>query len=96
MKDRFYVYVLANLRGRRPILYVGVTNDMDRRLSEHRSRPTGFVSRYHVTTLVYLEWTADIGSAIAREKQIKGWVRAKKLALIEHANPTWRDLSRRE
>jgi putative endonuclease len=93
VRDRFYVYVLANLRGRRPVLYVGVTNDMNRRLSEHRLRPTGFVRRYHVTTLVYLEWTADIRSAIAREKKIKGWVRAKKLALIEQANPTWRDLS---
>src|SRR5580704_4734721 len=93
---------MANLRSRRPLstdpplmatLYVGVTNDMDRRPAEHRLRPTGFVRRYQVTALVYLEWTADIHAAIAREKQIKGWVRAKKVALVERASPTWRELS---
>ena len=90
--EQFYVYILANLNGRRPVLYVGVTNDLERRLAEHRQATNGFVSRYRVTTLVYFEVTADIHAAIAREKRIKGWTRARKIALIRTQNPTWRDL----
>ena len=94
MSQDFYVYILANLRGRHPVLYVGVTNDVVRRVSEHRSHPRGFAGRYNVTTLVYVERWGDVRAAIAREKQIKGWTRAKKIALIEDCNPAWRDLGR--
>ena len=92
MRDHFYVYILANVRRERPVLYVGVTNNIERRLAEHRTHRAGFVGRYNVTTLVYFESTTDIQRAIRREKQIKGWTRAKKIALIETGNPTWRDL----
>jgi len=95
VSQAFYVYVLANVRGRRPVLYVGVTNDVVRRLAEHRMEHSGFTARYHVTTLVYVERTADVFEAIAREKQIKGWRRARKIALVEGVNPAWRDLSER-
>ena len=88
----FYVYIIANVRGRRPVLYTGVTNDIVRRVAEHRVSQTGFTGRYQVTTLVHVEHTSDVRAAIAREKQIKGWTRAKKIALIETGNPTWRDL----
>jgi putative endonuclease len=88
----FYVYVLANVRGRRPILYTGVTNDVVLRVAEHRAYRAGFAGRYHVTTLVHVERTSDVRAAIAREKRIKGWTRAKKIALVESENPTWSDL----
>jgi putative endonuclease len=88
----FYVYILANLRGRRPVLYVGVTNDLERRLSEHQASKDSFVGRYHVDTLVLVETFGDPNAAISREEQIKGWTRAKKVALIRASNPTWRDL----
>jgi len=87
----YYVYILAN--GSK-ILYTGVTNDLQRRVYEHKHHiVTGFTSKYHITSLVYFEETSDVYAAIAREKQIKGWLRAKKLALIESINPDWRDLS---
>jgi putative endonuclease len=89
---QFYVYILANVRGQRPVLYTGVTNDVVRRVAEHRVYRAGFAGRYHVTTLVYVEHTSDVRAAIAREKQIKGWTRAKKIALVEAVNPAWRDL----
>ena len=92
MSREFYVYVLANVRGRRPILYTGVTNDLVRRVAEHRAYRAGFTGQYHVTTLVHVERTSDVRAAIAREKQIKGWTRAKKIALVESENPTWSDL----
>ena len=92
MSQEFYVYILANVRGRQPVLYTGVTNDIVRRVAEHRVYRSGFTGRYHVTTLVYAERTSDVHAAIAREKQIKGWTRAKKIVLIEDVNPTWRDL----
>ncbi len=93
MSGEFHVYILANVRGERPVLYIGVTNNIVRRVAEHRIRPTGFVGKYHVTTLVHIERTTDVGGAIAREKQLKGWTRAKKIALIEAVNPTWSDLT---
>ena len=75
-------------------LYTGVTNDLNRRVAEHRNRLTpGFTSRYRIMRLVYFEETENIYGAIVREKQIKGWTRAKKIALIESMNPTWEDLS---
>ena len=87
----YYVYILAN-RNRR--IYTGVTNDLTRRLWEHRNgKASGFAHRYGMTRLVYFEDTTDIEAAIAREKQLKGWVRAKKVALIESVNPEWKDLS---
>jgi putative endonuclease len=90
--EDYYVYILANVRGWRPVLYVGMTNNVIRRVAEHRTRRAGFVGRYNVTTLVYFEHASDVRVAIAREKQIKGWTRAKKVALIEAANPMWREL----
>ncbi len=87
----YYVYILSNMHR---TLYTGVTNDLARRVYEHKHRLVpGFTSRYGVDRLVYFESTSDIGAAIEREKQIKGWLRTKKLALIESADPEWRDLS---
>ena len=83
----FYVYILAS-RGR--VLYVGVTNDLQRRVYEHKHKIVpGFTQRYYITRLVYFEETSDVKSAIAREKQIKGWLRAKKLELINAVNLNW-------
>jgi putative endonuclease len=87
----YFVYILSNTS---KTLYVGVTNDRLRRLAEHRSKAvSGFSARYNLTRLVYYEETSDIAAAIAREKQIKGWLRMKKIALIESANPHWKDLA---
>ena len=87
------VYILSNRRD--GVLYTGVTSDLRRRLAEHRGHmdPSSFTARYHLKCLVYFETTPDIRAAIAREKQIKGWLRRKKVALIETMNPDWRDLS---
>jgi predicted GIY-YIG superfamily endonuclease/RimJ/RimL family protein N-acetyltransferase len=86
----YFVYLLAN---RSRTLYVGITNDLERRLREHRRKQNpGFTSKYNIDQLVYYEATNDIHVAIAREKQIKGWLRAKKVALIEAVNPERRDL----
>ncbi len=88
---QYYVSILTN---RSKTLYTGVTNTLQRRLYEHKHHlVAGFTSKYHITRLVYFEETSDANAAIAREKQIKGWVRAKKVALIESINPDWRDLS---
>ena len=92
MDYRFYVYILANLRVDRPVIYVGMTNNLERRLGEHRLTPKGFTGRYHVDSLVYVEMTCDVNAVIAREKQIKGWNRAWKIRLIEKSNPNWEDL----
>ena len=87
----YYVYILAN---RHRTIYTGVTNNLLRRLHEHRTgKSSGFTRRYGVDRLVYVEATTDIHAAIAREKQIKGWVRRKKVTLIESVNPGWKDLS---
>lgn len=87
----YYVYILTN-RSKR--LYVGVTNNIYRRIWEHK-HPTEpcFTSIYRLDTLVYLEETESIEDAIAREKQIKSWRREKKIALIESINPEWKDLA---
>jgi putative endonuclease len=88
----YTVYILAT-RKDGPI-YVGVTNDLTRRVSEHKSGKTaGFTARYNVNRLVYHETYDDPNSAIAREKQLKRWRRAWKDALIEEHNPDWRDLT---
>lgn len=88
---QFYVYIMAN---RSRTLYTGVTNDLQRRVFEHKHKLIpGFTQKYNITNLVYHEATGDVREAIAREKQIKGWLRAKKVALIESVNSDWRDLS---
>jgi len=75
-------------------LYTGVTNDLMRRAYEHKNKLVkGFTSKYNIQFLVYYESTSSIYAAIEREKQIKGWLRKKKIALIDSANPTWKDLS---
>jgi putative endonuclease len=87
----FYVYILASHTG---VLYVGVTNDLERRLFEHRQGVgSAFTSRYRVTRLVFFEAFDTAVDAIAAEKRIKGWSRAKKIALIREGNPSMRDLS---
>ena len=94
MED-YYVYILTNDHGN--VMYIGMTNDLERRLAEHRSGLfDGFTKRYHVHKLVYFERTSDVNHAIEREKQLKAWSRAKKNALVERANPEWRDLSEGE
>ena len=76
------------------MLYIGVTNNLARRASEHKEkRIPGFSARYRVSELVYFEAFGDIRAAIPREKQIKGWLRTRKIALIETLNPRWKDLS---
>ena len=75
-------------------LYVGMTNDLERRMSEHKSKEVpGFTKKYNVTKLVYYEVTSDVSAAIEREKQIKSWRRSKKIALVESTNSKWRDLT---
>jgi len=75
-------------------LFTGVTNDLERRVNEHKNGMIpGFTKRYKIDQLVYFQETSDIGAAIAAEKQIKGLLRPRKIALIEQENPTWRDLS---
>ena len=88
-----FVYILAN--NTNVCLYVGVTNDLERRLYEHRQEldPKSFTAKYSVHKLVYYEETPDKYAAISREKQLKTWSRKRKNALIESANPQWRDLS---
>lgn len=87
----YYVYMMAS---HQRTIYVGVTNDLERRVAEHQTGAIpGFTRRYHVHHLVYYEETSDVVAAIAREKQIKGWRRERKIALIESDNPEWRDLS---
>ena len=91
MPKQYYVYILTN---KSKTLYTGVTNNIMRRVDEHkRKRNPGFTSRYNIHILVYYESTSDVHAAIAREKQIKGWLRAKKIALINALNPEWKDLS---
>ena len=87
----YYVYIMSN---HARMLYTGVTNDLERRVFEHRSKLVpGFTKQFNLTRLVYFEVTGDVTVAIAREKEIKGWVRRKKVALICSANPGWEDLS---
>ncbi len=87
----YYVYIMAS---RSRALYTGVTRDPTRRVSEHKLKLVpGFTSDYNINRLVYYEDFRDIRAAIGREKQIKGWLRSKKTALIELRNRTWQDLS---
>ena len=88
----YYVYIMSSNSG---VIYTGVTNDIARRVFEHKSsqQPKSFSSKYKTRLLVYYESTSDIDAAIMREKEIKNWRRSKKVALINSLNPTWRDLS---
>jgi putative endonuclease len=75
-------------------IYTGVTNNLERRVQEHKDKLIpGFTKKYNITELVYYEETNDVYAALAREKEIKGWLRVKKIALIETMNPEWKDLS---
>ena len=92
MQNIYYVYLLTN-KGN-TVLYTGVTNDLQRRIYEHKNKLIeGFTKKYNICKLVYFESTTDIQSAIEREKQIKGWIRKRKNQLIESINPDWKDLS---
>jgi putative endonuclease len=87
----YYVYILASQIG--GTLYIGVTNDLVRRVHEHQTKAVmGFTSRYGVTRLVYFEIFGDVEAAILREKQLKKWKRAWKIRLVEEKNPNWVDL----
>ena len=93
MNDRtYYVYILTNQYN--TVLYIGMTNNLARRVAEHKSEAIeGFTRKYHVHKLVWFESCHDVHSAIAREKQLKHWNRAKKETLIGQLNPEWKDLS---
>ena len=87
----YYVYILSNWNNQ--VLYIGVTNNLERRLYEHKSEQLdGFTKKYHIHKLVYYEEYSDVDYAIAREKQLKHWLRSKKDSLIETQNPNWDDL----
>ena len=89
---QYYVYMMTNCS---KTIYTAITNDLVRRIYEHKNKLIpGFTKNYSIDILVYYESTSDVLSAIAREKQIKGWVRSKKVSLIESINPDWKDLSK--
>ena len=88
---QYYVYIMTNTHN--TVLYTGMTNDLQRRAYEHRTgQGSGFTSRYNAKKLVWYQVCEDVNSAIAREKQIKGGSRKKKIDLVERMNPEWRDL----
>jgi putative endonuclease len=91
MEGAYYVYIVTNKN--HCVLYIGVTGDLPGRIYQHRERLTaGFTKTYQATKLIYYEGFPDPKSAIAREKQLKGWRRSKKIALIDKLNPRWADL----
>ena len=90
-EHNYFVYILTNDRGN--VMYIGVTNNILRRVNEHKNGVCdGFTKRYHVHKLVYYEHYQDAHYAIAREKELKGWTRAKKYALVSSANPDWHEI----
>jgi putative endonuclease len=92
MKQYYFVYIMTN---KSKTLYTGVTNNLIHRVRQHQAKEIpGFTSKYNIKMLVHHESFQDIRLAIAREKQIKGWKRDKKIELIESINPEWKDLSR--
>ena len=97
MNKEYYLYIMTNkmtTNKESDVLYVGVTNDLEKRVARHKQKMLqGFTSRYNVNKLVYYETCSDINSIIAREKQIKGGSRQKKIDLIESMNPNWDDLT---
>ena len=91
MDKQYYVYIITNKSG---TLYVGLTNNIRRRIHQHKSKLVdGFTMKYNIDRLLYYETFSDVNSAIAREKMIKGWLRKKKVELINTINPNWIDLS---
>jgi putative endonuclease len=88
----YYVYILASIQR---VIYIGITSDLETRLASHRSKqfPRSFTATYNVNRLVHVEDYTEITQAIAREKQLKGWRRGKKVRLIELGNPDWLDLA---
>jgi len=89
---QYYVYMMTNCS---KTIYTGVTNDLTRRVYEHKNKLTqGFTKKYNVDILVYYEATSDVNASIAREKQLKGWRRNRKVELIESVNPDWKDLGK--
>ncbi|MCK5394902.1 MAG: GIY-YIG nuclease family protein [Gammaproteobacteria bacterium] len=93
MNKTYYVYLITNWSNK--VLYVGVTNNLERRLYEHKNKLIkGFTEKYNISKLVYFEQTSDIESAITREKEIKRWRREKKNNLVESKNKAWEDLSK--
>ena len=87
----YFVYMMAS---KTRTLCIGVTNDLERRVWEHKQKETpGFTQRYDVTMLVYYEGFGEVTDAIGREKELKGWRREKKVALLESMNPKWEDLA---
>ena len=94
-ENRYYVYLLTNWYHR--VMYLGVTNDLVRRIYEHKNKLVkGFTEKYKVNKLVYFEETGDVRSALTREKEIKKWRREKKNALVISINPEWKDLAEEE
>ncbi len=88
---QYYVYIMASISR---TLYTGVTDDLLKRVFEHKNKLIeGFTKKYNVTNLVYYDVANDVQAAIQREKQVKGWLRKKKITLIETMNPEWKDLS---
>ncbi len=86
----YYVYIITN---NSKTLYIGITNDLKRRIFEHKNGLIpGFSKKYKLKKLVYFEESTDVNAAIAREKQLKGWLRNKKIELIKIMNPNWTDL----
>ena len=87
----YYVYIMTSQTG---TLYTGVTSDLRKRIYQHKNKLVeGFTKKYDITRLAYYEETSDIKTSLNREKEIKGWRRSKKIALIESINPTWKDLA---
>ena len=92
MAGRFFVYILSS---KSRTLYIGVTRDLLRRVHEHKTKSIpGFTAKYRIDRLVHFEETGFLMEAVRREKELKGWRRAKKIALLEQANPAWDDLAR--
>jgi len=93
MSKTYYVYLVTSWNNK--VLYIGVTNNLERRLYEHNNKLVkGFTEKYNVNKLVYFEQSSDIESAITREKEIKKWRREKKNDLVESVNKKWNDLSK--
>jgi putative endonuclease len=88
----YYVYIMASLQR---ALYIGITSDLGKRVGEHKTLvyPNSFTGRYNITRLVHVEEFSEVEQAIAREKELKGWRREKKIRLIQQDNPDWADLS---
>jgi len=92
LNNNYYVYILTNWNHK--VMYVGMTNNLERRIYEHKNKLIdGFSKKYNLKKIVYFEQTADVNAAIAREKEIKKWRREKKNALVEKLNSNWKDLS---